>query len=603
MLERGAGSFFSFRQKKWKIRAYESSSLEFAAGNVSAPHDSHRDVSSSPNTGHDGAAFVLCKKEGVFLKITAPLGKGRKVSLASVQEKFRARGLALPPADTLKVLIKNATNSYVHVSSFERIPAHDAMLSVEIRENDMKAFVTATPPGRNGADICADTILSFLRSNRVVYGIDMERVNSFQDCPVYHEPYLVARGTPPKDGENARISYHFETDRTRVHLQELKTGKINFKELNLIHNVVKGQPLAQKLPAQRGTPGKTVTGTYLPAQSGKDVSIPLGRNTALARDGLTVIAETDGQALLSRRGINVEPIYVVEGNVSVKTGNIMFLGTVLVHGNVEDNYEIKASGNIEVRGTVGKALLDAEGDILVGQGIVGKEEGCVRAGKSLWAKFIQNCASVEAGDLVIVSDGIMNSHVIANRKIICRGRRADIIGSNVAAAEAVYARNLGSQSGGNDTQISVGFDPHRVRRLSMLQEELHAHERKLSDLSLNLQSLENLKRARKELPPDKEALETSLHEEKISLEQLVQQSRAELEEIQASLDASPIEGKISASGQVYSGVKVTIRDVSEEVRADSTAISFYLRNGLIRYGQYTGEQDEDYKRAPSGYAY
>ncbi len=137
----------------------------------------------------------------------------------------------------------------------------------------------------------------------------------------------------------------------------------------------------------------------------------------------------------------------------------------------------------------------------------------------------------------------------------------------------------------------------------MLQEELHAHERKLSDLSLNLQSLENLKRARKELPPDKEALETSLHEEKISLEQLVQQSRAELEEIQASLDASPIEGKISASGQVYSGVKVTIRDVSEEVRADSTAISFYLRNGLIRYGQYTGEQDEDYKRAPSGYAY
>ena len=50
----------------------------------------------------------------------------------------------------------------------------------------------------------------------------------------------------------------------------------------------------------------------------------------------------------------------------------MFLGTVFISGNVEDGFSVKASGNIEVKGTVGKSELDAEGDIVVSQGIAGK---------------------------------------------------------------------------------------------------------------------------------------------------------------------------------------------------------------------------------------
>ena len=56
-------------------------------------------------------------------------------------------------------------------------------------------------------------------------------------------------------------------------------------------------------------------------------------------------------------------------------------------GNIEDNGIYNAT-NIEVNGIVDKSHLEATGNIVVRQGIFGKGEGYIKAGKSLWAKFI-----------------------------------------------------------------------------------------------------------------------------------------------------------------------------------------------------------------------
>ena len=60
---------------------------------------------------------------------------------------------------------------------------------------------------------------------------------------------------------------------------------------------------------------------------------------------------------------------------------------------------------------------------------MGKDKGFVKAGKSLWAKFIQN-STVEAEEFIIVQDGIINSTVTANKKVLVQGKRASIIGIN-----------------------------------------------------------------------------------------------------------------------------------------------------------------------------
>ena len=603
ILQKGASGFFVLNPKEWKIRAYEAHRIH--KSNVHAEAAAGLSVEEVPeeNMNRDGAAYVFCAPDGVFLKVTPPSGNGRKVALADVVERIRDRNVAVPPDEVLKPIVKACADEYVRIGHYEYLPGNDALMSVEISDDEMRAYLFVSPPMPGGADVSADMIITFLSNNRVISGVNEKRVKQFQDSPVYRENYLIAEGTPPQKGADAKILFNFETDNSQLRLKENKSGQINFKELNLIQNVIEGQPLAQKVPAEEGKSGRTVTGKYLPAAAGKDIAIPLGKNTRLAEDNLTVVAETKGQVLLIKNKINVEPIMTIEGNVSIKTGNIMFLGTVYVKGNVDDGFSIKAAGNIEVKGTVGKASLDAEGDIVVSQGIAGKEGGHIRAGKSIWSKFIQNIELVEAGDMVIVSDGILNSKIIANHKVICRGKRADIIGSQVIACEGVYARNLGSPAGGSDTVISVGFDPRSKERLIILEKNLLASEKALAALKLDLKSLEGQKKILKELSEEKEALLKKKKELRYINETEIKELRNEIERIRDYLAALKTEGRVSVSGNIYTGVRIVIKDIIEDVRVDCKATTFFLQNGLVRYGPYEDyTNDDDVKRTPSGYS-
>ena len=603
ILQKGASGFFVLNPKEWKIRAYEAHKVLKSTTHAETAAASSVEAGPDEEVNSDGAAYVFCAPDGVFLKVSPPSGNGRSIALADVVERIRDRNLAVPPDDILKPIVKTCADEYVRIGSYDYVPGNDALMSVEISEDEMKAYLFVSPPMPGGADISADMIITFLSNNRVVFGVNEKRVKQFQDTPVYRENYLIAEGTPAQKGADAKILFNFVTDNTQLRLKENKSGQIDFKELNLIQNVIEGQPLAQKVPAEEGKSGKTVTGKYLPAAAGKDVALPLGKNTRLAEDNLTIVAETKGQVLLIKNKINVEPIMTIEGNVSIKTGNIMFLGTVYVKGNVDDGFAIKAAGNIEVRGTVGKALLDAEGDIVVSQGIAGKEGGHIRAGKSIWSKFIQNVELVEAGDMVVVSDGILNSKIVANHKVICRGKRADIIGSQVIACEGVYARNLGSPAGGSDTVISVGFDPRSKERLVILEKKLLASEKALAALKLDLKSLEGQKKVLKEFPEEKEALLKKKKELRYINETEIKELKNEIERIRNYLAALRTEGRVSVSGNVYTGVRIVIKDIIEDVRVDCKATTFFLQNGLVRYGPYEDySNDDDVKRTPSGYS-
>ena len=601
ILQRGVTGFFALVPKEWKIRAYETvkpKKLKTEAEEEEVIETEEAEVVQD----QDGMAYVFCSADGIYLKVTPPEGRGRAASVKDAVHRFQERSMAIPPDDVLTKIVQEQSGEYVRIAPFSRIPGNDASIVVNISEDEMKAFIYATPPGAGGADLSADTIIAFLKNNRVIAGIDEERIRQFQDSPVYREEYLVAEGIQPEKGENAKIVYNFETDNTQVRLQETRTGQINFKELNLIQNVVEGQPLAQKIPAQRGKAGKTVTGKYLEAANGKDIPMPLGKNTKVGPDELTIIAETNGQVLLVKNKITVQEIYVVEGDVSIKTGNITFLGSVFVNGNVDDGFIVKASGNIEVKGTVGKAELDTEGDIIVSQGIVGKDGGAIRAGKSIWAKFIQNTKIVESGDMIIVSDGIVNSNVMANRKIICRGKRADIIGGNLSASESISARNLGSASGGNDTVLSVGFDPRSKERLNFLLEKQEINQKALEEVKLDLSSLEEMKAKRGELPKDKEEAYQKKSDYRYTLKTEIHEIQKEIVQIQEYLNTLKNTGKVSASGTVYTGVRIVIRDTVEDVRTDCKATSFYLEKGIVRYGKYQDDDAVDAKKVPSGYS-
>ncbi len=586
----GSKGTLGFGKKKTVIVAYpayeEEEKLEVSG------EDFEVEGLKEKTADEDGKVVVRFTSDGVLLKVFPPKGKGKKVTLKEAMAKINAHPMIKDVNQSLvSAAVKEAGEEYVKIGDFNYNPAADPVMTVDITDFDMKAFLTIMPPGEGGINPDVENIKAFLKNNGVVHGINEELLYSLQDFPVYSKPVLVAEGTKPVNGNDAKIIYNFDTDTSKIQLKE-KNGRVDFKEQNLIKNVVEGQALARKIPAEQGQSGRTVTGRLLPAEDGNDVEIGIGKNVKLSEDCTTAIAEINGQVIMLSGRINVEPIYVVNGDVNLKnSGNVIFLGTVLVKGSVTDGFKVKASGNIEVMGNVGKAELDAEGEIIIHQGVNGKSSGMIRAGKGVWSKFIEN-AIVDAGEVVVATDGIINSRVDANKKIICQGKRATIVGGVLRAVEEIHAKSLGTVAG-SETVLEVGYDPKKKERLIELEREITGLDKELDEINLNLATLQRHLKVKKELPEDKKAYYEELLEQQKKLTDEKTTLEEESLDIKEYLEELKISGKISASSRVFPGVKISIKDAYLEIKSEYKAVTFINEDRLIKITKYQ-DLEEDY---------
>ena len=583
ILQKGSKGFLGAGRKPYLLLAYpapepEEEELDEDSFDVDFDFEEEEEPAD-----RDGEAFVKLSSQGVLLKVTKPVGKGVKATEKHAMERIRARTDAKVDTGKVAKAVKLAEGEFIRIAEYDYNPAADAVLSVEIADSEMKAYLTALPPGPGGADPDYDSLVSFLQDNGVVEGIKEEVVTRYADNPLYREPVLVAEGSKPKNGADARVVLNFDTDENKVNLRE-QDGKVDFKELNIVQNVVEGQVLAKKIPAEKGQPGRTVTGKLLPAKDGKDTEIQIGKNVRLSEDRRTAIAEVNGQVFFHNDKIQVEEVYVVNGNVSLKTGNITFLGGVVVKGNVDDGFNVKASGNIEVMGSVGKSLLDAEGDIIVHQGVAGRHEGIIRSGGNVWSRFIEN-VTVEAGGLVIVSDGIINSEVYANRKVICRGKRARIVGGRVRAAEEIDAKTLGNEAG-METSLEVGYDPKSKQKLTDLKAKRDEQQSELESITRDLKTLVSHSKQKKEIPQEKVQHFKKLQARRKELSEELEKIRGEISELETYLDGLKLGGKISASGMVYPGVKLYVKEAFLDVHKEFNQVTFGAEAKQIKVQKY-----------------
>ena len=585
IVERGSQGFWGVGRKTWQLKVYEkaeavdlpSQGAAAVAGEESeaAQEEMVRDA--------DGEVFVRVTQDGVFLKVTKPLGRGRAATERMALEAIRARNIVDYDGSMVSKIVRRADGEYVRIGTIDYNPVNDAVMTVDVSDDEMKAFLEITPPGPGGTDISYENMVSVLRSNGVHYGIKEEVLKRLEDYPDYGRPVLVAEGSLPQNGADARVVYNFSERLATPRLNE-KDGKVDFKELNLIENVVAGQILAKKVLLEEGIDGRTVSGRTLPAKPGKDMEIAIGKNVKLSEDQMTALAELNGQVVVLGGRISVEPVYVVSGDVNLHTGNIIFLGSVMVKGNVEDGFTVKASGNIEIGGSVGKCMLDSEGDIIVYQGILGKNTGTVKSSKSVYAKFIEH-ARVEAGENVVANEGVLHCYVDANKRVICQGRRASVVGGRIRAAEEINAKSLGSVAGA-ETILEVGYDPQSKERILELETSNREIMRQLEEIELNIKTLANLKKVQKKLPEEKEQYYREMVEKRAKALAELEAVNEEMEEIRERLASIKREGKVSASDKVFPGVRIFIKEANLDVRNELRNVTFVLENNVVKVTKY-----------------
>ena len=599
VLDKGRSGILGVRGTPWRIIAYETVKGPKQAGERTLEDEldlrSYAREEVPVNIDTNGRFSVRLASDGAWAKVFPPTGQGVPITAEDVLGRLYDRGITEIDKFMIDAVAEQADEMWVKVGDFIYNPANDALCSLEVTDENMKAYIKVQEPGPGGADMSADDIRGFLANNSIVYGILDDALQEYEDFPIFDAPFLVAEGIEPVHGADAKVIYNFETEPDKIHIKERDDGSVDFKELNKYQNVVKGQPLARKVSPEPGKDGRTVYGRYIPAKDGTDLEIGLGRNVTITDNGATVVATASGHVMLKNGKITVETVLVIPGNVDGRTGNVNALGSVEIKGNVEDGYSVTAQGKIEVAGYVGKANLNAGGDIVVSRGINGGEGGefgHISAGKSIWSSFIQN-AQAEAGEFVIVSAGIVNSDVVAQKKVLCKGRRAKIVGGHVRASEEVNAVIIGSP-GGSETIIEVGFDPKAREEIEVLTEQRSALEKERDTVDKNLQGLKRqVRMQRKRLSREKEQLFEELRLRHNELHKKLTAVDEEIAKKQEYLDSLLMHGKVSAQKKVLAGTVLRIRDV-EYVVKDSyeNSVTFILEDEYIRTVKYQDIEED-----------
>ena len=349
----------------------------------------------------------------------------------------------------------------------------DAEYRVELAADKMAATLTVVA-AHGGAAADAGGADAALASAGVVCGIDAAAVaNALADPGT---AVTVARGAMPQAGIDARLEVLIEVSQAR-HPREDDRGRTDFRELGILRSVDIGAPLLRRHPPQPGTPGHTVLGAEIPAAKVKDAKFPVRLQGVAASpaDPDLLIAAIAGQPVLHRDGIGVDPVLVLAG-VGLATGNVDFVGTVEIKGDVQSGMKIKAGGDVVIHGTLESAEVNAGGEVEIKGGVIGQHAAAqgregdakpnsarIRAKGNVRAHHVNN-ATIVAEQSVFVEESIVQSDVTAMDEVVVGKegtRKGHIIGGTVRATRAVTAYCLGSP-GSNNTRIVVGMNPALV---------------------------------------------------------------------------------------------------------------------------------------------
>lgn len=464
----------------------------------------------------------------------------------------------------------------------EKDPKTAGWIKIEVTPDAMQAYMTVVPPETPEGDWpTLDMAKDLLYKEGVTYGVMAEKISETIEKRI-QSPVLVAQGDPAVAGDDTKLSFLFPTERQSVFPKELDDGRVDFRDVSTIHNVRANDILVVKTPATPGTPGRDVRNWEVQPKPGKDKSLIMGKNVSWSADGLTVIANSPGEPTLAGNRLSVYSVHEVPGGVNFRSGNIEFLGNVIIRGNVENGFYVKAEGDVTIFGNIEASSIISGGNVKVTGGIVGQDKSEIKCGGDLSAIYVER-ATVEAGGDVQIRDAIMHSRVSASGNITMVGRKGLIVGGICRASELVDAKTLGSRLG-TITEIEVGVNPGLRAELMQIEEDLRKNAENLdkAQKALNILDKEGISALpqRKEMRDKLAVTATALT---VAIREQEKRRQIILEELQSRLAER---GRVKVKEVINPGVRITIGKAIRIIRDEVQYATFAYEGGEVVIQSY-----------------
>lgn len=286
-----------------------------------------------------------------------------------------------------------------------------------------------------------DEILDACRRENIQRPLDQEAIEA-QLHAEYPVETVIAKGVRPHDGRDGSVAFVVDVSAKPQFIAEPADGQaIDYRNATQVTLVGPGDVLAEITPPTPGEQGCDVHGRVLEPQPGVPARIHLGEGVE-EKDGKCVatVAGTPSyfdEELLIRRN------YILQGDVDFSTGNINFPGTVIIHGNVLEGFEVSSEENVIVNGLITGAKVKAKGYVKCAGGIQGKGKTEITAGSFVAAMYVESATVVAETDVMVTKD-------VLHSRISCLGTLklgGSLIGGETTAFKGIECSYLGSEMG------------------------------------------------------------------------------------------------------------------------------------------------------------
>ncbi len=337
---------------------------------------------------------------------------------------------------------------------------------------------------------------------------------------------VIAQGTPPRHGADGTVEWTID----KWHEKQVARSNSHYDRSAFIM-VEAGQKLGCLIPPDAGEDGCDVSGKPIPARAGKPALLRLDDTIKVDDEG-NLIANVPGLFARKDRTARIQQVLQINDGVDFSTGNIEFAGSVVVNRGVKDCFYIKASGDVEVRGLVEAASLEAGGDVIVAGGFAGREQGKATVGGNLRGRYLDGVSAEVRHDLMIDRE-IINCQIVVHGGVSMKS--GSIIGGHLTVTGPVHVANLGS-NGGVQTNIVVGTVPRLEPLLKELQDLTAQVQKNHQHLSKELETIKRMPARDRQNDTNRQRIQ-HVASELPAAQELLEKTQTALEAVQRKIDS------------------------------------------------------------------
>ncbi|MGE4261296.1 DUF342 domain-containing protein [Shewanella sp.] len=479
-----------------------------------------------------------------------------------------------PLEQAIKTAVKDVNNLSVkdegcHELFFRIAERCDGKITLETTKDKMQASMTLVAPW-GGKAVSLPEVLQQLKQQNICMGLSKQKIEALLNAAGKLRPGesvsgVIAVGRPVINGTHAKLERKVPLARERLlQPQEREDGTVDMRNLGSVVMVRPKDLLMVKIPATDGVNGYNVNGEIIPAKAGKDLELKAGVGTEVSPTNPNMLLATAaGQPVEFRDGMQVDDVLQIK-DVDVGYGNVDFKGSVLISGDVCEGMRVRSSGDITVMGFVESATLEADGDITVSKGVLGRQLGGNELSTHLHAKGQISAQFVQYSHLqcignVLVTKQLLHSHTETDAKLIVSdssGRRGDLVGGWVKAEQGIQAVTIGATA---DTKTEL-YCAMRLDEQKLKLKELDESIRQLVVTKLDMEA-----RLRK-LPPKAEWQQDAVMveqvkmmlEQKHTIDAELTREEAEADTVRNDSDSYYHRNHIEVKRHMYANVEIHI---------------------------------------------